>query len=456
MQVTTLPCPYNNFLIVKFIMKYRLFGTLFVGLFAGVSHGYNLNVPVANVAKVTKEELRGQNVLTIPYGFYNQNTGLAAAGVVAANGLFQPQTSAIVNAFVGSNGTTNLFAYVSDVQLPFMPRVFMDVQIMHADWGEIDSFQGGNPEFIGQQAGLNSSDKDNFISAEGTDQHLRLKFKYVLPIGAAKDNPIHTFAVSNGMLVKGNEAGGSNWNPLNSGRSIFTVEPFYRSQDFEDRDSSREFESTTSGVKLSLEYDNTDWYKNPSFGSKHRLSVTRDWGLNDDSSTWTAVQYQWNKYIPLPKTANTRQRTLALSVWTSDVPTWFSSHQQDGREIFHRAPVFDGSTLGGLDRQRGFSTNRFNNRSAINYAVEYRHSPVKNPFTTLPVVNKLGIRWWEWVGFLEVGRVADNWSLSDLHTDMKTSLGAGLRVNVHGLVIRADAAFSEDGGQVQMFFGHTF
>ena len=40
-------------------------------------------------------------VLTIPYGFYNENTGAAAAAVIVANNFLQAQAAALVNAFAG-------------------------------------------------------------------------------------------------------------------------------------------------------------------------------------------------------------------------------------------------------------------------------------------------------------------------------------------------------------------
>ena len=90
----------------------------------------------------------------------------------------------------------------------------------------------------------------------------------------------------------------------------------------------------------------------------------------------------------------------------------------------------------------------------MNYVVELRNAPVSNPFPRIPLINKLYIPWWEWILFTEVGRVADNYSFSDLHSNMKVSVGAGIRVSVEGLIVRADSAVSEDGGEVQMFFGH--
>ena len=60
------------------------------------------------------------------------------------------------------------------------------------------------------------------------------------------------------------------------------------------------------------------------------------------------------------------------------------------------------------------------------------------------------------VAFVEAGRVADDWELDELHSDMKFSFGAGVRLSVRGLIVRVDLAGSEEGAEIQMFIGHTF
>ncbi len=393
--------------------------------------------------------------LFIPYGFYNENTGTAAALVYANTGYFQPQATSLLNIFAGTNDTYSAFGAFNDFQLKPFDRIFVDAQFMASDWGEIDSFQNGNPDFLNEEAGTIDSDEDNFITANGRDNFLRVKFKYILPIGHAKNNAIHEFRTQNGLLVEGYEAGGDEFNPLTSGRTSIAIQPFYRKQNFED-DFNNDYDNTTSGVKVELEYDNTDWYVNPTYGSKTTLTYARDWGASNESSTWTSVQLDYSKYIDLGITDNSRQRVLALNFWTSDVPTWNSYHKEGNERVYHRAPLFEGSTLGGIDRQRGFSTNRFHNRSAINYSAEYRYTPASDPFKDIPLINQLHIPYWQVVGFAEIGSVADNWSISDLHHTMKTTVGAGIRLSVSGLVIRADMAASEEGGEMQMFFNHTF
>ncbi|MEH6570681.1 MAG: BamA/TamA family outer membrane protein [Halioglobus sp.] len=393
----------------------------------------------------------------IPYGFYNADTGLALAAVWIGKGYIQDQVLSVANAWVGSNGSYQLFWANSDVLLPFSNRLFIDSVFMYSDWDEVDTYQNGNPNFPGEVAGSNDSDQDNFITATGDDLFGYLTLRYLLPVGDGRGDPIHTFKLKNGLPLPGSEAGGRDWNPLDSGRTTFELRPFYRDQDFEEEDSGEPFRNKTSGVKLALEYNNTDWYNNPTEGTIQRLTVARDWGLLDESSSWTSIQFRHSQFFNLGESNKARQRVLAFDIWTSDVPTWNSSHTSgDGEQIFHRAPLFEGSTLGGLERQRAYPSNRYHDRSAINYTAEYRYMPKWNPFPDIPLINTLHIPWWQWVAYAEVGRVADNWSFSDLHKKMKVSVGGSVRAMVYELVIRVDLGVSDEGGELQMFFNHPF
>ena len=393
----------------------------------------------------------------IPYGFFNSDVGGAVAAAWISKGVLQEQASTVANVWVGSEGAYQLFLSNNNIQLPFSDRLFVDSVFMYSNWEEVDSYQNGNPNFPNEIAGSNDSDEDNSVSATGEDLFGYISLRYLLPIGDGRGDPIHTFKLSDGLLMSGFEAGGGPWNPLKSGRTTLELRPFYRDQDFESDDTGEPFRNKTSGVKFILEYDNTDWYNNPTRGSRQELTIARDWGALDESPTWTAIQFRHSQFFNLGETKKARQRVLALDFWTSDLPTWNSSHtDKNGREIFHRAPLFEGSTLGGLLRQRAYANDRFHDRSAINYSLEYRYTPRWNPMPEIPLINKLYIPWWQWVAYVEVGRVADNWSVSDLHKDMKVSVGGGIRALVSGLIIRVDAGVSDEGGEIQMFFNHPF
>ena len=106
---------------------------------------------------------------------------------------------------------------------------------------------------------------------------------------------------------------------------------------------------------------------------------------------------------------------------------------------------------------RGFPTQRFNDKAAIYYAAELCLIPHWNPFEHWERVQKyVGIRWLQFVPFMEVGRVAPDWDLDRLHSDMKWCAGLGIRAWAQGIAIRIDSAYSEEGVGVQMMIAQPF
>ena len=91
------------------------------------------------------------------------------------------------------------------------------------------------------------------------------------------------------------------------------------------------------------------------------------------------------------------------------------------------------------------------------YALEYRVIPEWNPFAKNEWIQKnLDVVWWQWVPFVEVGRVAPRWSISELHTKMQWDVGFGIRAMAKGLTVRIDTAVSNENWGVQMMIGHPF
>ena len=60
------------------------------------------------------------------------------------------------------------------------------------------------------------------------------------------------------------------------------------------------------------------------------------------------------------------------------------------------------------------------------------------------------------VPFAELGRVADSWSVSELHKDVKWDLGLGLRFIMHKAVIRIETALNDDSWSSWVMVGHPF
>ena len=70
---------------------------------------------------------------------------------------------------------------------------------------------------------------------------------------------------------------------------------------------------------------------------------------------------------------------------------------------------------------------RYSDKTAIYYVAELRLIPKWNPFNNYQLLKLLEVDWIQLVPFIEIGRVAPEWSISTLHSDMKKVVGLGLR-----------------------------
>jgi hypothetical protein len=103
-----------------------------------------------------------------------------------------------------------------------------------------------------------------------------------------------------------------------------------------------------------------------------------------------------------------------------------------------------GTVLGGGSQFRGYPGNRYNDRTAIYYALEYRYLPRWNPLAETKWLKWFDIDWWQFVGFAELGRVASGLDIGELHSNMKLSGGLGFRLLMQKTVIQFDLAFSDE------------
>ena len=410
---------------------------------------------------------RGQNIyvepdgdfeektLAVPYAFYNDAFGVAAGYVYGKVGYPQKQASVLGTVMVGTQGSVMGFLIGRDLRLPWSDRLFLDPIAQIGWFKDAQSYTDGNPDFSNERAGSNDSDEDNYVEGDGWDNFFRLRFKYLLPIGHGKDTIINTYVIDRGMLKKG-ATGGDSWNPLTSGRTYFELLPFYRWQQIDGDDVEDDIK--TNGFEFSLYYDNRDFVPNPSLGSSLRLKGARDFGWFDSSDSWTVVQTEFDKYFSLGSSETFRQRVIAFDFWTAYSPTWDSDGFVNGQEVIsNRAPAYAGATLGGLWRMRGYPAQRFSDKAAIYYALEYRMIPEWNPFDNWPWLQQyIGVQWMQFAPFAELGRVAPSWNIDELHEDMKWCAGLGLRFWAKGIVARIDVAGSDEGGKVAMMISQPF
>jgi hypothetical protein len=393
---------------------------------------------------------------TVPFAFYSDSLGPAVGFSIGNRGFFQPQASAFATVVGSAEGTVYGFLAVRDLAVPSLDRLFINGQLNIGRFSQIDIYREGNPDFPDRRAGSHESDPDDFITGDGTDVKVWSLFGYVLPLGSGTAAPESRLVLRNGMAVEG-ARDTSVWNPWRSGYTIVGVKPFYRRQDAS-TDEAGDQEAVTAGSEFILRYENTDFHENPSRGSYQQLRYTRDWGELDSSAPWETVDIAATKYVSLSPGARSRQRVLALSLWWIDTPSWEDAGHDGDDLVFHRPPSYAGATLGGTERMRGYPEGRFNDRSAVYYAAEYRHIPEWNPLKDLGWLNRRNARvqWLQYVAGVEVGRVAEEFDLETLHSDMKVAGVVGLRAMVNTLVVRADVGITDEGFAVQMTIDHPF
>ena len=439
----------------KHFLPYGAFVVAFTELIIilAISHG----LQAANIIREKNEvgkDLYPQH-LVLPFAFYNKRFDLAYGISWGTNGFIQDQMRTFVEVMGSSNSSFNFSMLVSDYKLPFFERLFFSPVISIGKYDDIMAYIDGNPHYPNERAGTNDSDEDDYIDKKGWDSFVDLNLHYVLPIGAGKTSGTQTFVLEKGFPLEG-LPGGKVWNPFKSGITALGLRPFYRYQSFDKYGGGTEH-IDTNGLKAYLEYDNTDFFQNPSTGSYQRIGVTRDWGWFGSSDSWTVLEAEFCKYFSLGQSRRFRQRVIALDFWTADTPTW-DSHISGGKEVIrHRAPYFMGPTLGGLYRMRGYPRFRFSDRAAIYYSAELRLTPQWHPLGDIPWIKKW-LKWdyWQIVPFVETGRVADTWAISELHRNMKVDGGIGVRAYMRKLLIRLDIAFSDEGGGATLWIGHPF
>jgi hypothetical protein len=394
---------------------------------------------------------RHKRLLLIPYPLYNETIGAGVGVGVIGQGYLQPKSAFVGTVLVGSGSYLVYFKGVN-YQFPWIKRIIFEPDFEFGKYNDVDTYTGtDNPGYPGQRAGSNDSDENNYIESDVSDQWVNLLTKFVLPIGQGRGNVIPNVVLDRGLFVSG-DTGGDIWNPLESGRTYIEVMPFERRQSLIDNNSH----TKTAGVEIGLRYDNTDFRVNPSKGSMQRVWFTRDWGALDSTAPYSVVGGEFSKYFSLGPSEHARQRTIAFDLWTVDCLTWNDSSTIDGTLEFHRPPPYNGASLGGLKRLRGYPATRFNDKAGILYTLEYRYLLNWNPLENVHWGGKLDVSWFEIVGFGELGRVAPSYNLSTLHESMKYDGGVGIRAMVNNIVVRIDFAAGDEGFATQMFVGHPF
>lgn len=398
------------------------------------------------------------NVSALPFALYSEIFGWAAGGFVGIQGLSQKNMSLYMGGLISTNGTKYGFIQFREFYLPFYPRLYIAPDILGGYFGVLNIYKepptAKSVDDSKYRAGSNESDKNDCIEISGSDQWYELKFRFLLPIGHGKNQVYFSPQLENGILKSG-EMGGTHWNPFISGRTFIDIKPFYR----------KRVSFATNGIEFALTRENSDYYVNPTRGSLQKFIFRRDCGWFGSSASWSVIETDLRWYIPIHEltgSKNSLPKVLALNFWTANTLTWNSYDaigvDQAGNMLksYHRPPPYTGAYLGGRYRLRAYYEGRFNDRAVIYYGAEYRQIISWRPFNLWSATEKLNVHWLQLAVFAEFGRVAPDWKVSTLHTDMKWSAGGGLRIFMNNIILRLDGAFGKEGFYTQMFVDHAF
>ena len=378
-----------------------------------------------------KSEKEPKDSAFVPFYFSTETMGNTFGVAGVAKGVGQPQAALFGTALYSDKDSYVVF--LSAFNYALSQNLLFSTQMYQARFND-------NPYYLGDQGSNDSSDLDKTIT-DGYEQNYQAEFKYLLPWGNVAENgllgafqPIKDVSFAS---------------PLESGVSSIIFTPFYTSRELKDLNETEE----ATGFNLSFDWDNRDSTRNPTKGSHSLLKLTTgsdDWSEGDPWFKWTFQNSQYYALGPLGDWFD--QQVLAFDFYTADTPTW---NNCSGQECA-RPPETEQARLGGLYRLRGYTGGRFHGRSAVHYSAEYRVLPDWQPLEDIPLINYYDLPWWQWVAFAEVGRVADEYDVKTLHTDMKWSLGGAVRFQVEGIVVRAELARGGDEGTFRVMVNQPF
>ncbi|MGE0172084.1 MAG: hypothetical protein AB7T49_04835 [Oligoflexales bacterium] len=132
-----------------------------------------------------------------------------------------------------------------------------------------------------------------------------------------------------------------------------------------------------------------------------------------------------------------------------------ATEEKRTREIMTQNTHGTASPIGGTQRLRSYPTNRFFAAHTVAYSAEIRYN-LTEEFSKFNIYIASGVRTsMQLALFYDIGSVAE--TASDLHDDMKYSVGGGLRlVMASGIVLRGDYGVGEEGGAATLIFQYPY
>jgi len=311
---------------------------------------------VAQIVALDKgESINDKRTGWLPYAFATDSLGTAIGVGGFTAGTLQPQASLFGTAFVTSNNSALLSGSLNNYRLG-NSRFFTDTFLLVDHFTDQRFYADIDLDPSQPKSGSNDSDADDFITGVSNEVTFNYTLKYSLPIGNAKNDPISVYHLNHGFVESG-PIGGREWNPLTSGKTTLATRFFYTYRDLDDFGEEEQLQAKTNGLDFWIEYDNTDFPRNPTSGSRQQFKVSRDFGWFDSSNSWTNLELDTSKYFNLGTSGWFNQQVLALNFWTSNTPTW-ETDPQNPQQVTHRPPPNYGSELGGFDRMRAYPSGR--------------------------------------------------------------------------------------------------
>ncbi|KMV29056.1 hypothetical protein AB733_19960 [Photobacterium swingsii] len=381
----------------------------------------------------------------VPFAFSTDSMGVSVGVAGLIKGAGQPQAAVIGAGLMSDKGTWISYFGASNYALSAESRWLFGLELFSASYKQFEYFVG--------EGTSNDSSFDDAIIADAREDEHRLKARYILPIGAAKSNGLMA-ALRPNRPVTGSV-------PWESGVTSIEFRPFYKSRRFANaslfpKQPKANNSDEVYGLETRLDWDNRDNSRNPTEGSRSQFTLTVDPGSSDRASwaTWEASQSWFWDIGSLGELLD--QQVFAFNIYTADTPTWNQTETINGQETYNRPPEFAANSLGGLYRLRSFQSNRYVGRSAMSYSMEYRVLPDWQPLGDWPIFNWYDVPWWQWVAFADVGRVADEYNLVELHKDMKWSAGGAVRFQVEGIVVRTEMAWGSEESIFRVMVNQPF
>ncbi|EAS41608.1 hypothetical protein P3TCK_19335 [Photobacterium profundum 3TCK] len=405
--------------------------------------------------------------VVLPYIFSSDSMGLTTGAVGIFDGYIQPQMTMVATVFVGEEldvtsevdgdnkeeRTAGAMFALSGYKPPLTDRVFITMLGAYAYYPNQRLYLDGSNDSIRD---LESNDPKNTspLQTQGYSNWFEADFRYVLPLGESTDNALPIIQLDRGIAVNRDNVGGGT--PFSTGQTILGTELFY-SKWTADK-FAEEPVINTNGIRFYLEHDNTDYPANPARGYHFNAQFSVDLGIGNSTQSWNAIELDYAHYIELNDFSWTRQNVIAFNVWSAYSPSWDQSESlQEGGGVLdkHQTPMWEGARLGGWNKMRAYDSNRFNDKAALYGTVEYRVIPDFNPLRD----NKWSpfpIDWFQTVFYIEVGRVAEQYELDSLLSDMKYDVGFSLRALAANVPVRFEMAFGEEGSAMWVMLNQPF